>query len=48
MAIAECRKLPIYIFTYNIEMTQFIYTNLMVSQDQQEILDKSIIARHHA
>ena len=33
VAIAEGRKLPIYIFTYNIEMTQFIYTNIMVSQD---------------
>ena len=33
VAIAEGRKLPIYIFTYNIEMTQFIYTDLMVQKE---------------
>jgi len=30
VAIAEGKELPIYVFTYNIEMTQFIYTDLMV------------------
>lgn len=29
-------------------MTQFIYTDLMVNEDQEEIIDKSIPARHHA
>ena len=48
IAIAEGRELPIYIFTYNIEMTQFIYTDLMINPDQVEVIDKSIPARHHA
>lgn len=30
VAIAEGNDIPIYIITYNIEMTQFIYTDLMV------------------
>lgn len=34
VAIAEGSKLPFYIFTYNIEMTQFVYTDLMVSEGQ--------------
>jgi len=29
VAIAEGIDLPIYIFTYNIEMTQFIFTDLL-------------------
>lgn len=48
VAIAEGLKLPIYIFTYNVEMTQFISTNLMHEPDQTELIDKSIAARHHA
>lgn len=47
VAIAEGKEIPLYIFTYNIEMTQFVYTDLLSSTDQQEILDKSIPARHH-
>ena len=34
VAIAEGKDLPFYIFTYNIEMTQFVYTDLMVSENQ--------------
>lgn len=48
VAIAEGSELPFYIFTYNIEMTQFVYTDLMVSEGQQELIDKSIPARHHS
>lgn len=48
VAIAEGRKYPIYMITYNIEMTQFIYTDLMATDDTYEVLDKSIPARHHA
>ena len=48
IAIAEGKTLPIYIITYNIEMTQFIYTDLMETDDDEEILDKTIAARHHA
>ena len=48
MAIAEGKEIPLYIFTYNIEMTQFVYTDLLESSNQQEIIDKSIQARHHA
>lgn len=33
VAIAEGISLPLYIFTYNIEMTQFIYTDLLVNPD---------------
>jgi hypothetical protein len=33
VAIAEGKDIPFYIFTYNIEMTQFIYTDLMVDED---------------
>ena len=29
VAIAEGKNIPLYIFTYNIEMTQFIYTDLL-------------------
>ena len=48
VAIAEGKDIPLYIFTYNIEMTQFVFTDLLESSDQQEIIDKSIPARHHA
>jgi hypothetical protein len=29
-------------------MTQFVYTDIMLSENQEEIIDKSIPARHHA
>jgi len=48
VAIAEGIDLPLYIFTYNVEMTQFVYTDLMRAPDQREVIDKSIISRHHA
>jgi hypothetical protein len=48
VAIAEGIDIPLYIFTYNIEMTQFVYTDLLSSDSQQEIIDKSIPARHHS
>ena len=48
IAIAEGINLPLYIFTYNIEMTQFIFTDLMKNPDQEECIDKSLISRHHA
>jgi hypothetical protein len=48
VAIAEGIDIPLYIFTYNIEMTQFVYTNLLTSSNQQEVIDKSIPARHHS
>ena len=48
VAIAEGVKLPIYMFTYNVEMTQFVSTDLGKEPDQTEIIDKSIAARHHA
>ena len=48
VAIAEGIDLPLYIFTYNIEMTQFVYTDLLVNPEQEEVIDKSIPARHHA
>lgn len=47
VAIAECNDFPIYIFTYNIEMNQFVYSDLIKSENQEEILDKSIPTRHH-
>jgi hypothetical protein len=33
IAIAEGKDVPIYFFTYNLEMTQFIYTDLISNQD---------------
>jgi hypothetical protein len=34
VAIAEGKDIPLYIFTYNIEMTQFVYTDLLESSNQ--------------
>ena len=48
VAIAEGTHLPVYIFTYNIEMTQFVFTDLIKNLNQTEHIDKSIPARHHA
>ena len=48
MAIAEANDIPIYMFTYNIEMSQFAYTNLMIEEGTEELIDKSIPTRHHA
>jgi len=48
VAIAEGKELPIYIFTYNVEMTQFVSTDIARQPEQLELIDKSIAARHHA
>ena len=48
IAIAEGIHLPIYLFTYNIEMTQFVYTDMYKNPDQEECIDKSLLSRHHA
>lgn len=48
IAIAEGIDLPLYMFTYNVEMTQFTFTDLMKNPDQEECIDKSLISRHHA
>lgn len=34
VAIAEGIDVPLYIFTYNIEMTQFVYTDLLSNPSQ--------------
>ena len=46
--IAEGTELPLFYFTCNIEMIQFVYTDFMENEEQEEIIDKSIPARHHA
>ena len=48
IAIAEGRDLPLYLFTYNIEMTQFVHTAIEERLEQDEVIDKCIAARHHA
>ena len=48
VAIAEGRELPIYMFTYNPEMTQFSHTTIEQRLEQDEVIDKCIAARHHA
>ena len=48
VAIAEGIDLPIYLFTYNIEMTQFSFTDMLKNPDQVECIDKSLLSRHHA
>ena len=42
----EGKKLPIYVFTYNIEMTQFVYADPTVTN--VDPIDHSIPARAHA
>lgn len=48
VAIAEGRDYPIYMFTYNVEMTQFVHTAIEDRIEQDEVIDKCIAARHHA
>jgi len=48
VAIAEGINLPMYLFTYNLEMTQFVYTDMMKNPEQDECIDKSLLSRHHA
>jgi len=47
IAIAEGVDMPIYAFTYNIEMTQFFFEDASMTLDEN-ILDHSLIARKHA
>jgi hypothetical protein len=47
VAILEGTKLPIYAFTYAIEMIQFYFENSTDNLDE-DVLDHSIIARTHA
>ena len=50
VAMAEGVKLPLYAFTYSIEMIQFYHENpdAFVGTNDEIHLDHSIIARHHA
>jgi hypothetical protein len=47
VAIAEGIKLPIYAFTYNLEMVQFNFEDATKSNDDQ-LIDHSLVARKHA
>lgn len=47
IAIEEGIEIPFCCLTCNIEMIQFVYTNFMENEDQEEIIDKSILKRHH-
>lgn len=47
VAIAEGIKLPIYAFTYNLEMVQFHFEDATKSNDIQ-LIDHSLVARKHA
>jgi len=47
IAIAEGRRLPLYVFSYGIEMTQFYFEDPIMTNDAF-MLDHSIIARTHA
>lgn len=46
IAIMESLDLPIYVFTYNIEMNQFVFANPVVTDTDP--IDHSIAARDHA
>ena len=50
MAMAEGIKLPLYAFTYSIEMVQFYHEDpdAFVGTNDEIHIDHSIIARHHA
>jgi len=39
--------MPIYAFTYNIEMTQFVFEDASLTLDDN-VLDHSLVARKHA
>lgn len=47
IAIAEGVDMPVYAFTYNIEMTQFVFEDASLTLDENT-LDHSLIARKHA
>lgn len=46
IAIMEAFKLPIYIITYNIEMTQFVFVT--ASSKVEDPIDHSAASRKHA
>ena len=50
VAMAEGIKIPLYAFTYNIEMVQFYHEDpdAFLGANDEIHLDHSIIARHHA
>jgi len=47
VAIAEGIDMPLYVFTYEVSMTQFYFEDPVWSNDEN-VLDHSIIARKHA
>lgn len=47
IAIAEAHNLPLYVFTYALEMTQFYFEDPTLNNDQY-LLDHSIVARTHS
>ena len=47
VAIAEAKKVPLYAFTYGLELVQFYFEDSSANLDDN-ILDHSIIARTHA
>jgi len=47
IAIAEGTEMPIYAFTYGIELVQFFFEDATATKDQF-VLDHSILARKHA
>lgn len=47
IAIAEGIKVPLYTFSYGIELVQFYFENTTENLDEN-ILDHSLIARKHA
>ena len=47
IAIAEGAEMPLYAFTYGVELVQFYYEDATATGDQF-VLDHSILARKHA
>ena len=47
IAIAEGIKVPIYAFTYGVELVQFYFENSTLNLDN-DVLDHSLVARKHA
>ena len=47
IATAEGTELPFYFFTCHIGMIQFVYTDFMENEEQEEIINKIIPVRQH-
>lgn len=47
IAIAEAHNLPLYVFTYGLEMTQFYFEDPTLNNDEY-LLDHSLVARTHS